>query len=82
MSAETGLFDDILCAFTDDDENTDEDVLSDDGSDYEENGDDVMIDEVLEFDDDDDVCTFVDRANYYLHTPKSTKSIGMDTEKS
>ena len=39
-----------------------------------------MVDEALEFD--DDVCDFVDRANYYLHTPKSTKSIGMDTEKS
>ena len=74
MILETGLLDNRFFVFIQDDEDTDEDVLSDGGSDYGEDGEDVMVDEVMEFDD-DDVCTFVDRAIHFLDNPRQSLRI-------
>ena len=54
--------------------------MSDGGSDYEQDDDEVLLDEVLEFDE-DDVVSFVDRANYFLNDPQSTEFVGMDAIK-
>ena len=55
--------------------------MSDGGSNYEEDGEGVLMDEVLEFDE-NDVDSFVNRANYFLDDPQSAKFIGMDAAKS
>ena len=81
MIAQTVLFDETWCVFIDGDKDTDEDEMSDGGSDYGEDGEDGMVDEVLKFDE-DDVGSFASRANYFLDDPKSVKFIGMNAVKS
>jgi hypothetical protein len=79
--AQTNFFDKTICHFIEEvEDDTDEDPMSDGGSDYEEEEEEVLHDEVLEFDD-DDVVSFVDRANYFLHDPQSAEFFGMDATK-